>query len=114
MKEKRTTRRYFAFHAPFYCQKSDRDAAEINVSNISSSGIGITMSEKVSKSDRLMLELILPEDDIPMFVIAEVVWAAEKPDMSNKYHAGIRMEKIHPSDKKRLVRYIHSNFVCAD
>ena len=109
--EKRASRRFSAFRSPFYCQEGDNGGAEMNVSDVSSAGVGIVTNKKVSEGDRIKLELMVPGDDIPMFVIAEVVWAAREPDAVRNFCAGFYFTGIHHSDKKRLVNYIYSNFV---
>ncbi|MCK4851703.1 MAG: PilZ domain-containing protein [Candidatus Omnitrophica bacterium] len=111
MTEKRASRRFAAFRSPFYCQEGDNGDADMSVSDVSSAGVGIVTNKKVAEGDRIKLELMVPGDDVPMFVIAEVVWAAREPDAVRNYCAGFHFAAMHPSDKKRLVNYIYSSFV---
>ena len=93
------------------CSKSDTKNIEADIRDISSRGIGITTDEQLSPGDIIELEITIPGDGIPMFIVGEVAWASTQPDGSGIYNAGLRLTRIHDCDKARLVRYIGTSFL---
>lgn len=92
------------------CSKGNSNNIEADIRDISSRGIGITTDEQLAPGDIIELEITIPGDGIPMFIVGEVAWASTQPDNSGIYTAGLRLTRIHNCDKERLVRYIGSSF----
>lgn len=114
MKDKRDYIRYNVF-----LETEDRimctwRSATIDINDISCSGLGISVKERLTPGDDLELELSVPKDDIPMFIMGEVAWSAKDVDVPELYRAGIRITRISSSDKERLLKYILSNFISSE
>lgn len=110
MEEKRGHRRYPVLSFPFFCSKCDSRDVEININDISCSGLRILTNEKMYRGGRVKLEIVLPADDIPMFVDAIVKWVKKDPDNESAYHVGVHLNDLKPYNKERLVRHINMNF----
>ncbi len=108
MREQRDYIRYNIFVENKDCLTCNLRNASVNISDLSCTGLGICVNERLSIGDKLELELNVPKDDIPMFVVGEVVWVAKDTDMPGIYRAGVRLAKISPCDKQRLNNYIIS------
>ena len=108
--EKRNYSRYNVFFDPPSCSKSDSEDSKIDIRDISCSGIKICTDERLIKGDMIDLEIVIPSDDIPLFILGEVVWVVKDPGFDKTYNAGVRLKKVNDFDHKRLVGYIHSNF----
>ena len=109
--EQRDHIRYNVFLSPPSCLNSDSENNKVDIHDISCSGIKIRTDERLIKGDSIDLEIIVPEDDIPMFVGGEIAWVIKDTDFENTYNAGVRLIKVNDCDKKRLVKYINENFV---
>jgi len=109
--EQRDQTRYNVFLSPPSCLNSDSEGTKIDIQDISCSGIKICTNERLIKGDSINLEIIVPEDDIPMFVGGEVSWVIRDTDVDNTYNAGVSLTRVNECDKKRLVKYINENFV---
>ena len=92
------------------CSKSGNKNIGADIRDISSRGIGITTDEQLVPGDVIELEITIPGDGIPMFIVGEVAWASAQPDANGIYNAGLRLTRIHDCDRERLVRYIGSSF----
>ena len=92
------------------CSIRNAKNVEADIKDISSRGIGITTDEQLFPGDVIELEITIPGDGIPMFIVGEVAWASAQPNNSGIYNAGLRLTRIHDCDKERLVRYIGSSF----
>ena len=108
--EKRDYSRYNVFLERPSCSRSDSEGSRIDIRDISCAGIRICTDERLIKGDMIDLEIVIPSDDIPMFVAGEVVWVVKDPGFDKTYNAGIRLKKFNEFDRKRLVGYIHANF----
>ena len=106
MEEKRGERRFSALSFPFFCSRCESDDVEVNISDISCSGLKISTNEKMFKDGRIKLEIILPADDIPMFVKAIVKWVKKDPDSEGVYNVGIHLDDLKPYNKEKLVKHI--------
>ena len=106
MGDKRTSKRFVIFSEIVSCSISEQGRVKVNVTDVSSGGIGITVDQRMAKGDVLQLELKVPGDDIPMFVRGEVAWV-EKDAKIGRYKAGIVLTRIERSDKVRLVKFLH-------
>ena len=111
MENKRRHLRHIVLTSPPSCLTCDNSEIQINISDISSSGIGINTKERLSEGDRLRLEIMIPGDDIPMFVVVEVMWTKKDKKISGSFFSGVRLIDIHTHDKKRLISYINANFL---
>jgi hypothetical protein len=80
------------------------------ISDVSGSGIGIVAKEKLTEGETMHLELSIPGDDIPMFVVGKVTWVVKDKKDENTYRAGVRLTKLNRADKERLMKYIESSF----
>ena len=109
-REHRDHTRYNVFISPPSCLNSDSENAKVDIQDISCSGIKICTDERLIKGDSIDLEIIVPEDDIPMFVGGEVAWVIKDMKLDNTYNAGVRLTNVNECDKKRLIKYIHKNF----
>lgn len=77
--------------------------------NISEGGIRITMKEKLSPSDKILLQVTLPDKSMSVKLIGEVVWQQEEKDDitgDNKFDTGIKYIKIEARDIAKLTYYI--------
>lgn len=110
MKEQRSYVRYNIFTEDTDTLGCSYKGRSIDISDISYTGIGLCLNERLSIGDRVDLEIIIPMDDIPMFVTAEVAWVAKDVDMEDVYRAGLSLSKISSSDKSRLLRYLNRCF----
>jgi c-di-GMP-binding flagellar brake protein YcgR len=108
MGEKRTSKRFPIFSEMLSCSITEQGCVRVDVVDMSSGGIGITVGQRLAKSDVLQLEIKVPGDDIPMFVRGEVAWV-EKDENNDRYKAGIVLTKIERSDKVRLVKFLDNN-----
>ncbi|MEA3489265.1 MAG: PilZ domain-containing protein [Candidatus Omnitrophota bacterium] len=111
--EKRSYRRYNALISPLSCSKCDCENLRVDISNISCDGMGISINANLTEGDTVKLEIILPDDDIPMFIVGEVAWATKHPAMEKVYSAGLRLIRISNCDRERLMKYINVSFLCS-
>lgn len=109
--EKRDYMRYNVFEQTLDCARCDSKNINVDISDISCSGIGINTNERLGKGDVVELEIRIPDDDIPMFVVGEVSWVKDHPTLERTYCAGLKLSKISHSDKKRLISFIDSSFL---
>ena len=110
-REKRGYTRYSGFDRQLNCSRCDVDDVRVEVSDISCDGIGISTTERLMRGDLIELELNIPGDDIPMFIVGKVAWVREHPTGGSTYCVGLRMAKINHSDKERLISFIDSSFI---
>jgi len=82
----------------------------MNINDISCSGLRISTNEKMHKGGRVKLEIMLPADDVPMFVNAIVKWVKKDPDNESAYQAGVHLGELKPYNKQKIVKHIHVNF----
>ncbi len=79
--------------------------------NITSEGIQLAVSEKLVKGNMLELEIYLPGEAKPISATGAVVWVREAPeDWRSDFDAGVRIIKMAPSDKDKILRYISGRF----
>jgi len=109
--EKRDYRRFNVFTRPLDCARCDSNDVKVDISDISCSGIGINTNERLGKGDRVELEIRIPDDDIPMFIVGEVAWVMDHPTVERMYSAGIKLASISRCDKERLLTFIDSSFL---
>jgi len=110
MQEKRGHRRYPVLSFPFFCSKCDSREVEINVNDVSCSGLRISTNERLHKGGKIKLEIVLPADDVPMFLSAIVKWVKKDPDNESAYNIGIQLNDLKPYNKEKIVKHIHENF----
>ncbi|MBD3379708.1 MAG: hypothetical protein GF408_04515 [Candidatus Omnitrophica bacterium] len=108
MEDKRRNFRHNVFLNPPGCSKSGCERTEVDINDISSDGIGIKINKRLTRGDSIELEVLLPGDDIPMFVHGEVAWICRDKTREGIYDAGISLVKFHRHDRTRLVKYLHS------
>lgn len=108
---KRDHTRYNVFLAPPACSKSDSENTKVDIHDISCAGIKICTNERLIKGDSIDLEIVMPEDDIPMFVGGEIAWVIKDPGFENTYNAGVILTMVNDCDRGRLVKYINEHFV---
>lgn len=109
MSDKRIYMRCKNMFDPISCSITDREGIEIEISDILCEGLGLNTNERLSRGDKIELELTVSEDNIPMFIEGEVAWAERNNGSNDMRKAGVRLEKINSLDKERLIRYLHSN-----
>ena len=105
-KDKRDYTRCSVFLAPLSCERSDRESAQMTISDVSGSGIGIVTNEKVKEGETIDLELSIPGDDIPIFVAGKITWVVKDKKDENTYRAGVNLINLNRTDKARLMKYI--------
>lgn len=110
MQDKRDYKRYNIFLESVSCSRSEKEDIEVNVSDLSCSGLGIDIKEKLSKDDSIELELFVPDDDIPMFIEGVVAWVNKNANTEESYQAGVKITRINRYDKDRLAKYLYSSF----
>ena len=108
--EKRIDMRYGVFIRPLECNDANCVSSEVTINDISTSGIGITTVGRLVKDQKVQLELMIPGDNVPLFLNGEVVWVKRGNDGKAIIHAGIRMLKLSKCDRQRIVAYIKENF----
>lgn len=75
--------------------------------NISGGGIQLAVSERLVKGNILEMEMYLPGEAEPILATGAVVWIREAPeDWRSDFDAGVRITKMAPSDRDKLLRYI--------
>lgn len=104
--EKRKRQRHNVFLEALHCTKADNASSMIAINDISSEGIGVFLNEKVHAGDVVELELNVPKETTPVFVVGEVAWVSKNGNPDNTYRAGIRLAKISECDKHRLNKYL--------
>lgn len=83
----------------------------LTVLNLSGGGLCLPLSHKINKGTLLELNLNMPQDKDPFFVLAKVVWQSEAPvnrDGKPYYDTGIEFLKMGLRDKMRIIRYIYN------
>ncbi len=109
MKDNRTCKRFPLFSEVVSCSLTERGCVNVNVHDLSSDGIGISSEHKLDEGDAVELEIKVPGDDIPMFVMGEVAWVKKGQDKDH-YRAGIRLSKIEHIDKVRLIKFMDKGY----
>ncbi|MDP8299403.1 MAG: PilZ domain-containing protein [Candidatus Tantalella remota] len=107
--DKRRYMRYNVFLQHFKCLNCDSEDSVIDISDISCTGLGISTTDQLYSGDKMDLEIIFPQDDVPMFITGEIAWAYLENNSEGRYTAGVKFSKISHCDKKRLVRYIQTS-----
>lgn len=78
--------------------------------NISCGGILIQLSEKLSESTPLRLDIHLPDTERPVFARGEVVWVKDLPHIDEAgrriFDTGVKFTWMHPKDRERLDKHI--------
>ena len=110
VEEKRGDKRYGVFIYPLECLYINCLSSEVIIDDISTGGIGITTEGRLVKDQKVDLELIIPGDNIPLFLTGEVAWVKKRNDGKAVITAGIRMIKLSKFDRQRIVAYIKNNF----
>ncbi|MFH0838947.1 MAG: PilZ domain-containing protein [Candidatus Omnitrophota bacterium] len=83
--------------------------------DISTSGIQLTLREKLEKDTIIALELDLPHEDSKKKITAkgQVVWTKESPYPNEEglriFNAGIKFIQINETDEKFLADYLQRN-----
>ncbi|MGB3242634.1 MAG: PilZ domain-containing protein [Candidatus Omnitrophota bacterium] len=108
--DKRDYRRCNALLTPVSCEKSECQTISIMIKDVSGSGMGILTSEKLCCGDQVNLELRIPKDDIPLFVIGEVAWTVKHKKMENVYSTGVKWVNLNCIDKNRLINHLNNSF----
>jgi hypothetical protein len=110
MKEKRDTARFNVVDSELSCRLC-RENGQADVFDISGCGLGMVTDERLQAGEMVELEIMVPGDDIPIFVRAEVSWTSKNRKIEGKYSNGLCLRTIHSSDKKRLLRFIDRSFI---
>ena len=108
--ERRKDTRYGIFIRPLQCREADCISAEVTINDISTSGVGITTAGRVVKEQKVELELVIPGDDVPLFLAGEVAWVNSDSNGRDIFHAGINTKKLSKCDRGRIVSYIKEQF----
>ncbi len=108
MGDKRASKRFPVFSEIVSCSITEQGCVKVDVTDVSSGGIGITTDQRMAKGDVVQLELKVPGDDIPMFVRGEIAWV-EKDGKSGRYKVGIVLTRVERSDRARLVKFLHAS-----
>lgn len=108
--DKRACKRFPMFAKIFSCSLTEKKRVNLNVKDISATGIGIQLDAKFEKGDIIELEIKVPGDDIPMFVTGEIVWIAPEKNGNGTYLAGVRLARVEKNDKNRLIKFLHNGF----
>ena len=107
--DKRRYMRYNVFLQQFSCLNCESEDSLVDISDISCTGLGITMTDQMYSGDKIDLEIVFPKDDVPMFIVGEIAWVYTDNNTEGRYTAGVKFTKISHCDKKRLVRYIQTS-----
>jgi Tfp pilus assembly protein PilZ len=108
--DKRIHKRFSMFTKVFSCRLSEKKCVNLVVKDISTTGIGMRLDSKFEKGDIIELEIIVPGDDIPIFVAGEIAWIVPEKNGKGTYLAGVRLVRIERNDKNRLVKFLHNGF----
>lgn len=80
--------------------------------DFSREGLRFYANEELSKGTVLDLSFIIPGESLPVAARGEVMWCVnEKGGSPASYSIGIRLIKIKPEDKLRVLDYAYNNWV---
>ena len=74
---------------------------KLKVNNFSKEGIGI------------LIEMMIPGDDVPVLFEGEIVWMNELASDSADCQGGIKFKKISSGERGRILEYIYRNWIKA-
>ena len=85
-----------------------------HMKDLSSGGMQLIVSEKLSEGTLLLLEFDLPESRNSIYADGKVIWNkgtfSERNEIEKRtFQTGIQFVNIKPDDKNRLVAYIKKN-----
>lgn len=86
----------------------------VEIFNIGAGGICIPLDVKVKPKTFLEMGILLPGEEEPFYVFAEVRWQADEPkeDEQGKsyFETGIKFLRMESGERRRLIKYIYRMF----
>ncbi len=84
---------------------------KFTVNNFSRGGLGILSRESFSAGENVEIELMLPDDDIPVLAEGAIAWTARPAPSDSKHKGGMKLNRISSSDRNRLLEYIYQKWL---
>ena len=107
--ERRCHKRYKAFVHPPKSRIFSGD--KVDIQDISFEGLHIAIDKKIDMGETLDLEILIPQDDIPMFISGIVTWTKKDAALEERFNAGLKLLKINKCDRDRLKTYIRKHLL---
>lgn len=113
-KERRQFRRIKGKTRVIFKILRDKGEQVVEIFNMGGGGICIPLGVKVNPGTSLEIGVLLPGEDEPFYVFAEVCWQAEKyiKDECGKsyFETGIKFLRMEGEERKRLINYVYRTF----
>ena len=114
-REKRKFVRLNALVDVVYNKVSPSQKVEVSLTkNISKGGICLIAYDELKVSDKLDLNIYLPEDKTPLHVIGRVAWVKDfvicNIPNGKRYDVGIEFLTITDEDQNKINKYVFSHF----
>lgn len=78
--------------------------------DVSREGIGFPVNRQMAKGTLIELQISIPGEVNPVSASGEVVWAKESV-RGEDFDTGIKMVKIEPFDRSRLLDYVYREWL---
>lgn len=72
--------------------------------DLSREGVRVELKEQMPIGTMMELALNVPGDNLPVFATGKVAWA-------DGLEAGLRLTKINPSDRARVLEYVYQEWL---
>ncbi len=92
------------------CQK-DGIFKELEVTNFCKEGVGIISDELFDKGEHIKVELIIPEDTVPVCFDGDIAWTRKMEGELGIYKSGLRLSSMSNSDKGRMLEYVYNRWL---
>jgi c-di-GMP-binding flagellar brake protein YcgR len=101
-------RRYLRFYAPMDVEYKTLTLNPIFgkalAKDLSREGVRVDLKNAVAPGTSLELRMNVPGDNLPVFATGKVAWMGGP-------EAGIKLTKITPADRKRVMEYIYKEWL---
>ena len=109
-KQQRRKSRRLAVSLLVQCQQTDLTRIRAEAYNLSTEGIAIRTNFPVSKNEKLVMELFVPNRSNPFKVVGEVMWRQfhgdTKSQLKTLFSAGIKFMDIEDSIRSAIDQYL--------
>ena len=109
-KQQRRKSRRLAVSLLVQCQQTDLTRIRAEAYNLSTEGIAIRTNSPVSKNEKLIMELFVPNRSNPFRVVGEVRWRQfhgdTKSQLKTLFSAGIKFMDIEDSIRSAIYQYL--------
>lgn len=80
--------------------------------DFSREGIGLTLNERLAHGATLGLEMSIPGEIAPIIALGQVAWVKETgAERRDRFDAGIKLTRISPFDKSKLLEYVYKKWL---